>query len=147
MLLLLWWEGNSFCALCCNKGEILQWPCVFNVIRSLHRHVGEATTMLHIPCLKWALSTGVFALRLCIFCYWAGRGEMQFLLFKEALKCVYKKSPHNLLFGDSPRMNFSICSCQQWKSQSAQTFRRRKSRSHVSRDRSYVYFIRYTTQQ
>lgn len=30
--------------------------------------------MLRIPCLKWALSTGVFALRLCIFCYWAGRG-------------------------------------------------------------------------
>lgn len=47
--------------------------------------------MLRIPCLKWALSTGVFALRLCIFCYWAGRGEMQFLLLKEALQCVYKK--------------------------------------------------------
>lgn len=113
MLLLLWWKETLFVLGVVTKVKHFSDRVFFNAIRSLHKHVGEATTMLHIPCLKWALSTGIFALRLCIFCYWAGRGEMQFLLLKEALQCVYKKSPHNLLFGDSPRINFSICSCQQ----------------------------------
>lgn len=44
-------------------------------------------------------------------------------------------------------VNLSICSRRQWKSRWVQTFRRGKSRSCVSRDRSSVYFIRYTAPQ
>lgn len=48
--------------------------------------------MLHIPCLKWALSTGIFALIFCIFVTgWGGKGReggvvvLQFLLLKHAV--------------------------------------------------------------
>lgn len=44
-------------------------------------------------------------------------------------------------------VNNLFCCHQQWKSQPARTFRQRKSRSSVSRGRSYAYSIRYGTAQ
>jgi len=88
--------------------------------------------MLHVPCLKEALAT---VLCLC-------------LLFKILMLCAKWCNFLNSTFKISNQCRKNhLCSRQQWKSRWAQTLRRGKSRSCVSRARSYVYFIRYVALQ
>lgn len=61
---------------------------------------------------------------------------------------IFLRNVLNVASGfDNRLVNNLFCCHQQWKSQPAQTFRRRRSRSSVSRGRSYVYFIRYSTRR